>query len=131
MAEVFTGHHFGDLAACQTHFERFRHCYNHERPHEALAMEVPASRYRVSVFAYPERLGPIEYLESDPVRRVGPAGYISWRGRRYQVGRAFTGQPVGLRPTSREGAWSVYYCHQRVATIDERTGGCKQQDHDY
>ena len=130
-AEVLAGRHFGDVAACQPPFDRFRHCYNHERPHEALAMETPASRYRVSVFAFPERLGPIEYLEGDPVRRVGPAGYISWRGRRYQVGRAFTGQPVALRPTSREGLWTVHYCHQRVATLDEATGICAQQDHDY
>lgn len=72
-------------------------------------------------------LTPIEYLEGDLVRRVGPAGYISLRKQRYQIGRAFTGEPVALRATVVDGEWAVYYCHQRIATINERTGSCLQE----
>jgi transposase InsO family protein len=127
-AEALHGRNFGGLDDCQRQFDRFRQCYNHERPHEALGMQVPASRYRVSVFGFPVSQGPVEYLQGDAVRRVGPAGYISWKSRRYHVGRAFTGQPVALRPTRTEGTWQVYFCHQRVATIDERTGLCNQEN---
>jgi transposase InsO family protein len=127
-AEALAGRNFHDLAACQRVFDQFRHEYNHVRPHEALAMATPASRYRVSVFAYPEALPPIEYVAGDIVRKVGPAGYISYRKGRYQVGRAFVGEPVALRATAQDGIWVVYYCHQRVATIDERNEACRQED---
>lgn len=127
-AEALAGRCWHDLVHCQGEFERFRHSYNHERPHEGIALAVPASRYRVSVFAYPEVLAPIEYLAGDEVRRVGPAGFISLRKGRYQVGRAFVGEPVALRATVREGVWAVYYCHQQVATIDERQGVCRHDD---
>ncbi len=122
--DVIVRGHFHDLRACQRAFDRFRHTYNHERPHEALDLDTPASRYRPSVFAFPEDLAPIEYPAGDIVRRVGPAGYLSFRGRRYQVGRAFSGDPVALRATSDDGVFAAYYCHQQVATLDVRTGQC-------
>lgn len=37
-------------------FDRFRHEYNEERPHEALGDETPASRWRPSPRPYPERI---------------------------------------------------------------------------
>lgn len=128
LAEALRGRNLGDLAEAQRVFDAFRASYNRERPHEGIGLEVPASRYRVSVFAFPETLSPIEYLSSDQVRKVGAAGYLSWRKGRYQVGRAFTGEPVALRATAQDGVWAVYYCQQRVATIDERSGACLQQD---
>lgn len=128
LAEALRGRNLGDLEEAQRVFDAFRASYNRERPHEGIGLEVPATRYRVSVFAYPETLAPIEYLSSDQVRKVGAAGYLSWRKGRYQVGRAFAGEPVALRATEKDGVWAVYYCQQRVATIDERAGACLQQD---
>jgi hypothetical protein len=97
-----------------------------ERPHEAIGMAVPASRYRISPFAYPETLPPIEYLETDVVRRVGPAGYLSYHKGRYHVGRAFSGEPVALRLTERDAVLAVYFCRRQVAEIDLRAGTCTQ-----
>lgn len=127
-AEALAGRNFRDLGHCQVVFDEFRHSYNHERPHEALDLAVPATRYQPSLFGFLQALGPIEYLPGDVVRRVGVSGYISLGKRHYQVGRAFSGQPVALRPTNECGLWQVYFCHQRVAIVDERTGQCVQQD---
>ena len=44
--------------------------YNFERPHEALDQEVPASRYRPSPRAMPDRLPEVEYDEDEIVRTV-------------------------------------------------------------
>ena len=55
-AEVFALRRFRDLAEVQRAFDRWRDVYNFERPHEALDQEVPASRYRPSPRAMPERL---------------------------------------------------------------------------
>jgi transposase InsO family protein len=125
-AEALEGRLYSGLADCQRAFDHFRACYNMERPHEAIGMAVPASRYRISPFAYPETLPPIEYLETDVVRRVGPAGYLSYHKERYHVGRAFSGEPVALRPTERDAVLAVYFCRRQVAEIDLRTGICAQ-----
>lgn len=125
-AEAIRGRLYRDLEDCQRGFDLFRTCYNLERPHEALDMAVPAGRYRISSFPYPETLAPIEYLETDIVRRVGPAGYISYRKDRYHVGRAFTGEPVAMRHTERGGVMAVYYCRRQVAEINLMAGSCVQ-----
>jgi transposase InsO family protein len=124
--EALTGYNYHDLADCQRGFDRFRHVYNHERPHEALGMETPASRYRISVFAFPEKLPPMEYCSGDIMRKVGPSGCISYHKVQYQVGRAFTGEYVAIRGTHRDGIMAVYYCYQKIATINLRDGTCNQ-----
>lgn len=126
-AEAIRGRLYRDIEECQRAFDCFRHTYNHERPHEALQMATPVSRYRISPFAYPETLPPIEYLATDIVRHVGAAGYLSYRKNRFHVGRAFSGDPVGLRHTERDGVMDVYYCGHIVAVIDLRSGQCTQQ----
>ena len=45
-----------ELIQCQPRFEAWRLIYNLERPHEALEMAVPASRYRESPRSFPEQL---------------------------------------------------------------------------
>jgi transposase InsO family protein len=118
-AEVFAQRQFADLAAAQSAFDRFRTCYNHERPHEALADAVPASRYQPSPRLFPETLPEIVYGPEDAVRIVTVHGSISWQRRRYFVGRGLVGQPVAVRPTTQDGCWHVFFCHRQVATIDQ------------
>ena len=107
---------------CQQQFDKFRAVYNHERPHEALALNVPASRYSPSKRSFPENLPPIEYGPDDHVRRVCESGRISLNGKPYKVGTAFVGEPVAVRPTAVDGKMEVFYCHQRVAEINLREG---------
>lgn len=125
-AEAINGRLFGSLEDCQDQFNQFLVTYNTVRPHEALQMAVPASRYHVSPHMFPEHLPPIEYLEGDIIRKVGHAGYLSWAKQRFHVGRAFTGDPVAMRPTRVDGVYEVYYCYQRIAIIDKRNGSCQQ-----
>ena len=118
--EVLQGRSFADVAACQRAFDPWRDVYNLERPHEGLDLAVPASRYRVSGRAYPERLPPVEYASDMTVRPARGKGMVSFQGRQLHVGRAFVGEPIGLRPTAEEGVWEVWYCHQRLAWWDVR-----------
>jgi transposase InsO family protein len=119
-AEVLRGRAFPSSADVQREFDRWRETYNHERPHEALGLAVPGSRYQVSRREFPEHLPPIEYDEADEVRRVSPVGQVSFRGRVIKISEAFRGEPVALRPTTTEGIWHVYYCWQRIARVDLR-----------
>ena len=119
-AELIGNRWFATIAEVQKAFDAWREIYNHERPHEALGLEVPASRYRASFHCYPEVLPPIEYNATDLVRSVRPHGQVYFQGLNYYVGQAFDGQKVALRPTAQEGEWGVFFCHQRIATINRR-----------
>ena len=69
-AEVLRFEHFAGLEACRGRFRDWRRICNCERPHEGIAMEVPAGRYQVSDRTYPEELPPMEYGPGDEVRQV-------------------------------------------------------------
>jgi len=92
--------------------------YNFERPHEPLALAVPASRYQPSPREFPDPLPPIEYNISDIVRKVQGKGEVFFRGRMFKISRAFAGYPVALRPTLTDGRFDVYFCHQKIYTIN-------------
>jgi transposase InsO family protein len=105
---------------CEQIFASRQFIYNYERPHEALNLAVPASRYAPSKRSFPEALPPIEYGTQDQVRKVCAKGTISFKGRLHKIGSAFHGEPVAVRPTEEDGKMNVFYCHQRVAEIDLR-----------
>jgi transposase InsO family protein len=106
-----------DLFQVQEDFDAWRDVYNLRRPHQALAYATPFSRYQPSSRRPASQLPDVEYGPDYEVRRVQDKGRISFRNRTYVISKAFTGQPVGLRPVE-EGVWDVYYCHQRVAILD-------------
>jgi len=118
-AEVLLGRRFHDLNDAQGHFSRWRHIYNFKRPHEAIGMHTPASRYSASTRSMPSQLPQVEYGPDDIVRRVGDGGRISFRGHKLRVGKALIGQYVALRArVDREGAFNVYFCHQKLDAIE-------------
>jgi transposase InsO family protein len=117
-AEVVGIRTLPDLATAQARFEAWRIVYNHQRPHEALAHAVPASRYQPSPRPFPPMLPPIIYGPEDAVRRVYHPGRISFQGQEYFIGHGLIGLPVALRPTSEESRWTVWYCQRQVATLD-------------
>lgn len=119
-AELLKGQVFRDLTQCQQRFDHWRTVYNVERPHEALGLATPASRYRPSERAFPETLPPIEYGPGDIVRKVQAKGQIHYRGQLLKVSKAFHGYPVALRPTQEEGIMKIYFCHQCIANVDLR-----------
>jgi len=121
-SEVIGQRAWRDLAQCDQEFERFRHVYNAERPHQALGLATPASRYRPSYRAFPEQLPAIDYGPGAIVRKVQGKGEISFSRREWPVGKAFSGQPVALRPTIVDGKYDVVFCLHKVAEIDLREG---------
>ena len=99
-AELLHQRTFRDLAHCQQQFDRWRDHYNLDRPHDALALTVPATRYRPSPRPFPESLPPIDYGSGAHVRRVQGKGELSFRGRLFHITKALRGYPVALRPHS-------------------------------
>lgn len=104
----------------QRHFDGWRRMYNHERPHEALGMHVPAERYRPSDRVFADEPLPHEYPEGDAVRKVDEQGGISFRNTKIKVGKGFHGRRVGLRPTPTDGVYGIYFYHHCVKQVDCR-----------
>jgi len=117
-AEVLAGRPFDDLAAAAHRLDAWRHVYNTERPHQALAMAVPADRYRHSHRDYCETVEPFDYAEDDTVRRVQQGGRTSLFGRTVHLPRAFRGKPVAFRPTQVDGRYRVFFRHQLITDVD-------------
>jgi transposase InsO family protein len=82
----------------QRKFDQWRFEYNHHRPHEALNMEAPVTRFQISQRSFPESLPVIEYGSADIVRKVQNHGIVHFKGREFQVRQALVGFPVALRP---------------------------------
>lgn len=120
-AEVLAGRTFDHLAHAQSAFDRWRHVYNHERPHEALGMQTPIKRYRPSLQPFPEILPAIEYGPDDEVIRVKWNGELRFRGSQYKLSSALHRQEVAVRPHPTEaGIFEVFFVHHRCFTIDLR-----------
>lgn len=97
-----------DHAAQQILFDQFRRMFNHERPHESLGQDRPASRHCRSPRAFPDREPVIEYEPHFEVRVIDCKGRINWRGERLHFSEAFAGEPVGLERID-YATWRVHY----------------------
>jgi len=117
-AEVLAHETFVDQSAAQHRFDIWRDSYNLERPHQAIGLQPPISRYQPSNRLFPEALPPIEYSPDDHVRKVQHKGEFSFQGRTWKVSKAFHGYPVGLRPGPQDGCFDVYFCQHKIALIN-------------
>ena len=72
--EVLRHFNFTTLEHCQREFDRFRDRCNLRRPHDALDLATPASRYCPSAIPFPETLPPIDYPPGLEVRKVRAEG---------------------------------------------------------
>lgn len=118
--EVLRDGHFTSQEDLQSGFDRFRQVYNFERPHEALGMDVPASRYRPSARRRPKQVPPMEYPSGATLRAAQKDGWISWKGWRVEVGTGLCGERVEVR--ERADGIEVYYGPYRLlgATLTGR-----------
>ena len=117
--EVFALSAYPSLEKAQPALDAWREIYNFERPHEAIGLAVPADRYRPSPRSFPPSLPEVDYGEHEVVRTVPTSkDYIRFKGRLWKVPEAFRGERVAIRPTSRDGAYGVFFASHQIAAID-------------
>src|SRR2546427_2314315 len=109
----------GSLAAQQRRFNDFREEFNHERPHEALDQQTPASCYAPSGREMPATLPALEYPDRFDVRYVSANGGIRWNRRWVNVSTVCIGEYVGLEEID-NGIWNVYYGPLKLGRLLER-----------
>ena len=90
------------------------------RPHEALALAVPARRYHLSARPYPAQLPPLPYAPDDQDRKVQAGGWVSFEGRHLRLPKALRGQSVAFRSTPTDGCWAIRFLTDDQGTLDLR-----------
>ena len=103
----------------QARFDTFTHRFNHERPHQALDMATPASRYAPSARVY-RGVDELEYPLHDWSAIITTCGRICWQRRKINVSQVFAGQRVGVKQVS-EHVWLVTFMDYDLGYFDDET----------
>ena len=104
----------------QLWLDAFRREHNHIRPHEALQMQTPASRWQPSPRSYQPNPPAWQYPEGAWTLKVDNHGTVDIRERPYRVSKALTGERVRILPV--EDRYLIYYCNTLIRELDPATG---------
>lgn len=104
----------------QPRLDEFRQIYNYVRPHEALDMKVPATRYQPSSRAYVERPADWAYPDGYELVRLNSQGSFRYEGRPWFVSKALANEVVGIQ--SVDAKLLVCYRTMYVREILLKTG---------
>ena len=113
-----------DGAACpptitQLWLDAFRREHNHIRPHEALGMQTPASRWRPSPRTYNPNPPAWEYPQGAWTLKVDNHGTIDIHDQSYRITKSLIGERVHIVPV--EDRFLVYYCTTLIREIHPTT----------
>jgi transposase InsO family protein len=100
----------------QARFDAFIAEFNTERPHEALDMATPASRYTSSPRPF-TGLPDLAYPLHDREAIVGNSGQIRLNKANVAISHVLAGQKIGLRETD-DGIWLVSFMQYDLGYID-------------
>jgi putative transposase len=104
----------------QARFDTFVARYNHDRPHQALDMKVPADLYRRSAHLY-RGLEDVSYPFADATFTVTHCGRICFHGRKINLSHVFAGQNVGVTQVG-DHVWLVTFMHYDLGYFDDEVG---------
>jgi transposase InsO family protein len=105
-----------DQVGQQRAFDLFRHEYNDVRPHEALGLRTPASRYAVSRRTMPNELQTPSYPETMTTRRIDSSGRLKVYGHQVLLTKALAHECVGLEDLE-NGSSDIYFGPLRLGAV--------------
>lgn len=100
----------------QAKFDAFVKEFNHERPHEALAMKCPAEVYVPSLLPY-KGLPEPNYPFHDRTVNVTSCGRLCIYRKKINLSVTLAGQAVGIKEVD-PGIWLVSFMHYDLGYID-------------
>ena len=109
-----------NFAAQQKRFARFKHRFNHERPHRSLQMTKPAAHYHPSERTCPSSIPRILHPTAETVLRVANDGSIRFRSRRHYLTASLSAQTIGVTEVDDE-MFSLSYGPLQLGVITYRT----------
>jgi putative transposase len=103
----------------QAKFDDFIDCYNKGRPHQALQMQCPAERYRLSNQPYRGMPG-IAYPFHDKTVTVTTCGRICFNRHKVNLSLVFAGQNIGIKQVD-ERIWLASVMQYDLGYFDDET----------
>jgi hypothetical protein len=100
----------------QAWLDDYRWEHNHVRPHEALAMLTPATRWQPSTRRYDPNPPKWEYPEGAWVLKIDCQGKVDIGGHKWKISRALRGEQVHVLAV--EQRLLVYYCKTLMRELD-------------
>src|SRR6202453_3196988 len=104
----------------QGKLDQFIDYFNHQRPHQALAMKYPGELYAPSARPY-AGIGELEYPFHDRTLTVTTCGRICMGRRKINLSIVFAGQNVGVKQVSDKGGLGSFLKYD-LAFFDEEAG---------
>jgi putative transposase len=102
----------------QARFDEFVRIYNHERPHQAIAMRYPAELYSPSARRY-TGLPELNYPFHDMTVTVTECGRLCFGRRKINLSQVFAGQSVGVREVA-DHIWLISFMHYDLGFFDDQ-----------
>jgi len=109
-----------NFAAQQKRFARFKHRFNHERPHRSLQMSKPAAYYHLSERSCPSSIPPVTHPTAETVLRVAHDGSIRFKSQRYYLTASLGAQTVGVTEVD-DDLFQLSYGPLELGVITYRT----------
>jgi transposase InsO family protein len=100
----------------QRWLDDYRWEHNHLRPHEALGMQTPASRWSPSPRRYDPNPPRWQYPEGAWVLKVDCQGKLDLRNTKWRIGRALAGEWVQVLAV--EQRLQVYFCNTLIRELE-------------
>lgn len=116
--DVISRNDINNFIHAQRLFDEWREIYNYKRPHQAIDMKTPTSRFEPSVRSMPNTILPIEYSDDAVVRKVRGNGRISYKGNEYPVGEAFSNQNIEVRVNPLGERVDLYFDRFKIYTYN-------------
>jgi putative transposase len=106
----------------QKSFDRFRHEYNHDRPHEALEQKTPASVYQPSSRRLPDQPTDPVYPPHFEAKRPRKNGVLDWRQGQLVIGTVLAHELVGFEPIA-DGRFQLWFGPVYLGLLLEKPKG--------
>jgi transposase InsO family protein len=103
----------------QQWLDAFRHEHNHIRPHEALGMQTPASRWQPSPRRYNPNPPAWEYPEGAWTLKIDSHGTIDIHQQSYRIAKSLIGERI--RIVEADKRYLIYYCNTLIRELDPAT----------
>jgi hypothetical protein len=100
----------------QAWLDAYRWEHNHVRPHEALGMQTPATRWKPSPRRYDPNPPRWEYPEGAWVLKVDGQGKLDIKGQKWKVSKSLAGEWVQVVQV--EQRMLVFYCATLIRELD-------------
>jgi len=106
-----------NLLQQQERFDAFLTYFNEERPHQALAMKLPAECYRTSSRPY-KGLPEVDYPFHDKTITVTACGRICLNRKKVNLSTVFAGQKIGIKQVD-DRLWLASFMTYDLGYFDE------------